>query len=296
MNSNHYNLPPACENGDRLFRTRDVCCLPYNPDRDKQELGKCMPWNNCIPDTVSDADDLQICAPSCSKHSQTCPPAPVKDPTTGYDLQGVSECNVRNYDWWGGTFPEGTIANCSILSPSFVSGRAYDACKELSGDARERCNLCNQHIHFALPSSQYRQGDKLLYLTGDEGVTARSQHGAEISVTAEFEDCLKDPNAATWLRDFAKGPENGGTNPVMRKGTVYEVTNSSLSNQLQCVRTPDHPTTPACSAVDCASFNNDPNSSNYCLKKGNEDCCRLAIMQPQYPDVTFPSEWSTIGI
>ncbi len=301
-NSNHYNLPPACENGDRLFKTRDVCCLPWNPDRRvNQELGKCMPWNDCIPDVVSDADDLQICAPSCSKDRQTCPPAPVKDPTTGYDLQGVSECNVLSYDWRSGKFPEGTIANCSIRSPYkhyFTGAGAYDACKELSGDDQAKCNQCNQMIHFDVPSSQSRQGDELLYLTGDDGATARSHHTSEISVDTDFKECLKEPNAATWIRDFVKGPEKGGTNPVMRKGTVYEVTNGGLSNQLRCVRTPDHPTTPACSAVDCASFNNDAQSSNYCLKEGNEDCCRLAIMEPQYPDFgrMFPSEWSTIGI
>ncbi len=303
-NSNHYNLPPACENGDRLFRTRDVCCLPYNPniDKDQQELGKCMPWNRCISDSVNNADDLQICAPSCSKHSQTCPPAPVKDPITGYDLQGVSQCNILNYDWWKGKLPEGTLANCSILSPEMVTGAAYDACKGLTGDARDSCNLCNQHLHFSIrvPSSQYEQGDNLLYITGGDGATARSQHTAEISVHPSFENCMKEPKVATWIRDFVKGPENGGTNPVMRKGTVYEATNSRLSNQLRCVRTPDHPTTPACSAVDCASFNNDAQSSNYCLKKENKDCCRLAILQSRIEGVGpaggLPGSWSTIGI
>ena len=183
-----------------------------------------------------------------------------------------------------------------------VTDAAYDACKGLTGDARDSCNLCNQHLHFSIrvPSSQYEQGDNLLYITGGDGATARSQHTAEISVHPSFENCMKEPKVATWIRDFVKGPENGGTNPVMRKGTVYEATNSRLSNQLRCVRTPDHPTTPACSAVDCASFNNDAQSSNYCLKKENKDCCRLAILQSRIEGVGpaggLPGSWSTIGI
>ena len=279
----HYNLPPAeCDGGDTLFDTASVCCLPYNEDRDKQETGQCMHWSRCMG-TGIDSNTLRMCAPHCSKRNLHCPDAPTHDKATGFALQGVSKCSVDIDQWFGGTAPDGTLAKCIIVSPTFQN-KPYQACEGLSGDDLVNCNRCSDYLHFAIESQSYGMGDPLLSLTGTAGQQARSRHVGEVILRDEWQDkCMYDPvKAAKWVKDFIIGPEQGGTNPVMRKNTVYELSNADLRTTLQCVKTPQNHTIPACSNIDCSSFNNDPRSSNYCYQKGTYNgCCRLALMEPR---------------
>tara|TARA_B110000285_G_scaffold29078_1_gene29293 strand:+ start:443 stop:1177 length:735 start_codon:yes stop_codon:yes gene_type:complete len=243
-----------------------------------------------------------MCAPSCTKSRQTCPPAPAKDKATGFTLQGISQCSVSPSEWAGGTVPDGTVAKCIILSPEMTENEPFQACKDLSGYDLQKCNLCSQLLHFAIPSQTSQIGDSLLSLTGEAGIEKRIAHVAEIVLNDEWQkNCMYDTKkTAKWINDFQKGPEQGGTNPVMRKGTVYDLSNTDLRSTLKCVRTRENPTTPGCTSINCASFDNDPRSSNYCLKNENgNDCCRLALMQPgraNGADRRFPTGWSNIGV